>query len=223
MAPYLWALPFTHLSPHTCLVLDAGSPDAPNVVGYVVGCPDVLALAAAYPRYVADVLQSPQGKADVSPPPPQLDSLEPWWLEARDESGTRTRTRTRMPNPACLAQLAHSARWLLLDGVEGRSDLARAYRALLHVDLLDGWRGAGWGRRLVEGFVAAVRRAAGAGAGAGASSTSTTSKGAPDYGRGIHIGVAGENAGVVGFYEKVGFRVYPGGEREGNVWMVRDL
>jgi hypothetical protein len=29
---------------------------------------------------------------------------------------------------------------------------------------------------------------------------------------------------VVAFYEKLGFRVYPGGEKEGgNVWMVRDL
>jgi ribosomal protein S18 acetylase RimI-like enzyme len=44
-----------------------------------------------------------------------------------------------------------------------------------------------------------------------------------DYGKGIQLGVAGENTKVVPFYEKVGFRVYPGGEKEGNVWMVRDL
>jgi hypothetical protein len=43
------------------------------------------------------------------------------------------------------------------------------------------------------------------------------------FGRGSPLGVAGENTKVVKFYERVGFRVYPGGEKEGNVWMVRDL
>ena len=44
-----------------------------------------------------------------------------------------------------------------------------------------------------------------------------------DIGKGIQLGVSGENTKVVKFYEKVGFRVYPGGEKEENVWMVRDL
>jgi hypothetical protein len=37
------------------------------------------------------------------------------------------------------------------------------------------------------------------------------------------LGVSGENTKVVPFYEKMGFRVYPGGEAEGCVWMVREL
>lgn len=64
---------------------------------------------------------------------------------------------------------------------------------------------------MIERFVESVRLAG------------VEGEGKVDYGRGIHIGVAGENSKVVAFYEKVGFRVYEGGEKEGNVWMTRDL
>jgi ribosomal protein S18 acetylase RimI-like enzyme len=188
MAPYLWTLQFTHLSPSTCLVLDDG---AGRAVGYVIGTPDVFAFADAYPRYVADVLQSPQGAADV-PPPAQLDALEPWHTPAGEV------------NTACLAQMAYSVEWLVL-GAGAKRALVEAYRAMLHIDLLDGWQGQGWGRKMIEQFVERVRASGG------------------DYGKGIQLGVAGENTKVVAFYEKLGFRVYPGGETEGNVWMVRDL
>jgi ribosomal protein S18 acetylase RimI-like enzyme len=190
MAPYLWTLQFTHLFPQNCFVLDDGDG---NAVGYVIGTPDVFALAEAYPRYVAEVLQSEQGRADV-PPPAQLETLESW----RDEDGA--------VNGACLAQQAYNVNWLVLDGVEGKRELVERYRAMLHIDLLEGWQGQGWGRQMMEKFVDGVK-------GSGM-----------NYGRGIQLGVAAENTKVVKFYEKLGFRVYPGGEKEGgNVWMVRDL
>ncbi|KAK3303141.1 uncharacterized protein B0T15DRAFT_264902 [Chaetomium strumarium] len=193
MAPYLWTLPFTHLFPQNCLVLDDGDG---NAVGYVIGAPDVFALADAYPRYVAEVLQSDQGRADV-PPPAQLDTLESP-RDGEDGSGA--------VNGGFLAQQAYSVNWLVLDGVEGKREMVERYRAMLHIDLLEGWQGQGWGRQMIERFVEGVR-------GSGM-----------DYGRGIQLGVAAENTKVVKFYEKVGFRVYPGGEKEGgNVWMVRDL
>ncbi|KAK4034852.1 hypothetical protein C8A01DRAFT_18397 [Parachaetomium inaequale] len=191
MAPYLWTLPFTHLCPANCFVLDDG---AGNAVGYVIGTPDVFALAEAYPRYVAEVLLSDQGREDVPPlSPGQLERQEGWLLE---DGGV---------NPACLAQMAYKVEWLVLEGVQGKRELVGEYRAMLHIDLLEGWQGKGWGRQMIERFVEGVRGSGG------------------EYGRGIQLGVAGENTKVVPFYERVGFRVYPGGEREGNVWMVQDL
>ncbi|KAK4150655.1 hypothetical protein C8A00DRAFT_36752 [Chaetomidium leptoderma] len=191
MAPYLWTLQFTHLCPQHCFVLDDGTGQA---VGYVLGAPDVFAFAAAYPRYVDEVLLgTDQGREDV-PVPEQLERLEGWFKEGG------------VVNPVALAQMAFNVRWLVLEGVvEGKRELVEGYRAMLHIDLLEGWQGKGWGRKMIERFVQGVK-------GSGM-----------NYGRGIQLGVAGENTKVVPFYEKVGFRVYPGGEKEGNVWMVRDL
>ena len=191
MAPYLWTLQFTHLFPAHCLVLDDG---AGTAVGYVVGTPDVFALAQRYPRYVDEVLGGEEGRAEV-PQPRQLVEKEAWVVGEEGEV-----------NPECLAQLAYKVEWLVLEGVEGKRDLVEGWRAMLHIDLLEGWQGQGWGRKLIERFVEGVR-------GSG-----------EDYGKGVHLGVAGDNRKVVAFYEKLGFRVYPGGEKEGgNVWMVRDL
>jgi ribosomal protein S18 acetylase RimI-like enzyme len=60
---------------------------------------------------------------------------------------------------------------------------------------LEGWRADGWGRKLVEQFVAAVRAARG-----------------PEKGDtgGIWIGIAPDNDKVVKFYERVGFTLWPG-------------
>ncbi|KAK3991514.1 acyl-CoA N-acyltransferase [Cladorrhinum sp. PSN332] len=195
ISPYLWTLQFTHLSPQTCFVLDDGTG---KVVGYVIGTPDVFKFAADYPRYVKDVLQSPQGLQDV-PVPKQLDTLEGWTKP--DGGGV---------NVACLAQTAYKVEWLVLDGVEGKRELVEGYRAMMHIDLLEPWQGKGWGRKMIELFVRSVKEEA-------------EKEEGVDKGKGIQIGVAGENTKVVQFYEKVGFRVYPGGEREGNVWMVMDL
>ncbi|GAB1316156.1 Acetyltransferase [Madurella fahalii] len=204
IAPYLWTLPFTHLFPRNCFVLDDG---AGNAVGYVIGAPDVFALASEYPRYVGEVLGSETGRAEV-PVPAQLGEREAWWITTGTGTGTGTgtdRLGEREVNGACLAQLAYKVEWLVLEGVEGKMELVQGWRAMMHIDLLEGWQGQGWGRKMIDRFVEAVR-----------------SSGC-DYGKGIQIGVAGENTKVLGFYEKCGFRIYHGGEREGNVWMVKDL
>ena len=181
-------------------MLDDG---AGTAVGYVIGTPDVHAMAGAYPRYVDEVLTRGHGQG-VVPVPAQLDTKEEWWADSGPDGG-------RAVNEACLAQLAHHPRWLLLEGVPGKAELAGAYRATMHIDMVAAYQSRGWGRKLIERFEASVREAV---AGSG---------GALDAGKGIHIGVSGENTKVVPFYERVGFRVYPGGEAEGNVWMVRDL
>jgi len=177
-------------------VLDDG---AGTAVGYVIGTPDVFAFAAAYPAYVTTVLQA---QRDV-PPPPQLDVKEPWTV--RDADGRES------VSEAALAQLAYAPKLLLLEGVEGKPELVGTFRATMHIDLLPPYQGAGWGRKMIDTFIASVKEAAAA------------SGGALDFGKGIHIGVSGENTKVVPFYERCGFRVYPGGEKEGNVWMVKEF
>ncbi|KAK7716210.1 hypothetical protein SLS64_003362 [Diaporthe eres] len=202
LAPYIWTHQYTLLSPSTCFVLDDGSGAA---VGYVIGCPDVFAFADGYQRYVDEVLLRPAAGGDGAavPPPQQLDRLEPWFVSGGAGGGV---------NEECLRQLAHSPRFLLLEEGEGKAGLVGTYRATMHIDLLEGWQGQGWGRKMIEGFVASVRDAV-RGGGAGL-----------DCGRGVHIGVAWENKKVVPFYEKVGFRVYEGGQREGGtIWMVYEF
>lgn len=100
------------------------------------------------------------------------------------------------PNPACLAQIAHDGEELLR---RGREDMCAAYPATLHIDILEGWRDKGLGRGLVDRFLGSLP--------AGAK---------------VHLAAAGTNTRVVPFYERCGFRVLPGGEKTGNIWMVRD-
>ena len=175
---------------------------------YVIGCPDVFAFADAYPRYIEEVLGRGAGRTDV-PAPEQLNAQAPWFVPGTEAVDPRPGQPLGVVNEEALAQLAYSPRWLLLEGVEGRAEMVARYRATMHIDLLRPFQGLGWGRRMIEVFAESVREAV------------RTGKG--DAGSGIAIGVAGENDTVVPFYERVGFRVYEGGEREGNVWMVRDL
>ncbi|KAI0103038.1 hypothetical protein GGR51DRAFT_260710 [Nemania sp. FL0031] len=185
LSPYLWTHPYTFLSPSTCHVLDDGTGKA---VGYCIGCPDIHAFVASYPHYVTSILSR-----DI--PAPSFSAREPWIISSEDSS-------TETVNALALAQNAYRADWMLL---ENKAAVTARWRATMHIDLLPAWQRGGWGRALIERFVASVR-------GSGA-----------DYGEGEHIGVAGENSKVVPFYEKVGFRVTEGGECEGNIWMVRDI
>ncbi|KAK1991722.1 acetyltransferase [Colletotrichum falcatum] len=200
MSPYLWAHQYTLLSPSTCHVLDDGRGTA---VGYCVGCPSVGELAAAYPRYVAEVLEASA----------ELAGRRPRSLEAR---AAWEDAETGEVDEEALLQQAFKAEWLVLDA--DRAALWGGWRATMHVDLLGPWQGRGWGRRMVERFVESVReadRARGGGGGQGG--------GERLYGKGVHIGVGGENAKVVLFYEKLGFRVQPTGDKGSSIWMTRDI
>lgn len=110
-------------------------------------------------------------------------------------------------NAVSMAQTAYNPRWLLLEGNEDIIE-GRGYRATMHIDLLDGFRAGGWGRKLIERFVESVRAAAAAGGGGA--------------GRGIAIGIASDNGQVVQFYEKVGFKLLPTAG-DGGIRMARDL
>ncbi|OAQ73604.1 Acyl-CoA N-acyltransferase [Pochonia chlamydosporia 170] len=185
-APYIWTHQYTHLSPSTCFVLDDGTGKA---VGYCIGCPDIYAFQARYDDYVREVLE-PAGelpRADTY----KMERKLPWVVDGEFKEDA-------------LAQTAWSGHWLLVDGNEDL--LADGYRATMHVDLLDGWQGKGWGRKLVDLFVESVRK--------------TDS----EFGesKGIWIGVGASNAKVVPFYEKLGFRVKKREVRSSNITMVRD-
>lgn len=99
-------------------------------------------------------------------------------------------------NPTCLAQIAYDGEELLR---KGREEMCAEYPATLHIDILDGWRNRGLGRQLVDTFLGTL----------------------PE-GTKVHLAAAGTNTRVVPFYERCGFRVLPGGEKTGNIWMVRD-
>jgi GNAT superfamily N-acetyltransferase len=181
-------------------VLDDGRDEC---VGYCIGAPDVFRLVRNYPLYIAQVLGSPKDQEDV-PLPEQLTAMQPWFVPGPGSDGE---DEVKVVNGKLLAQLAYSADDLLVKGVEGKAELVQTCRAIMHIDILAPWQGKGWGFRLIQPFMAAVGDAK---AGNGV-----------DTGRGVQIGIAAENKKVVGFYEKVGFTVYPGGEKEGgNFWMV---
>lgn len=72
---------------------------------------------------------------------------------------------------------------LIHAGHHVRADLA-AYPAHLHIDLLPAAQGRGWGRRLMQTFLAQLRALE-----------------IP----GVHLGVGTNNRGAVQFYERVGF------------------
>ena len=220
------------LSPQTCFVLvdddnnNTEEEKHEKVVGYVIGTPDVHAFASAYPRYIKEVLQSPQGLVDV-PPPKQLDTLEdflipssPTATETGSESEEKKKEEFKV-NTVCLAQHAYNPNWLVLEGpsdralraaVQRKKEMVDTWRAMLHIDLLEGYQGKGWGTKMIERFVEGVRE-----------SVLTDSGGKLDCGRGVYLGASLENSKVVKFYEKVGFKVFEGGEAEGSIWMVRDI
>jgi ribosomal protein S18 acetylase RimI-like enzyme len=97
-----------------------------------------------------------------------------WWPEKRRQyAGTEVRADL---NDAWLL------RWI--ESPPPAPDFVAEYPSHLHIDLLPSLQGAGWGRRLVEVFCAAVR----------------------DRGsRGVHLGVGEGNARAIGFYRHLGF------------------
>ncbi|KLU82511.1 hypothetical protein MAPG_01583 [Magnaporthiopsis poae ATCC 64411] len=223
LAPYIWTHPYTDLAPQNCFVLDDGGG---RCVGYVIGCPDVFAFAAAYHAYVSKRLAAPEFM------PRQMAVREPWSVPAAGEGDPMDLGqdgREVVVNEQFLLQIARNPRWQLIEGTGdgAKQALVETYRATMHIDLLEPYQGKGWGRKMIDMFVGGVRGAGGKVVHVAVLDDETGAEREQemvlDYGKGIHIGVSGENTKVVPFYEKVGFRVHPGGESEGNVWMVYDL
>ncbi|PKS10961.1 hypothetical protein jhhlp_002720 [Lomentospora prolificans] len=191
VAPYVWAHQFTHLSPSTCFVLDDGTGKA---VGYVVGTPSIPDFVASYPSFISTILSR-----DIPKPEGPRRS---WSIPKGEENAGQV-------DPQCLAQMAYDGRWLVWENREG---LVSEYGATLHIDLEEKWRADGWGKKLVEEYVKAVR-----------ASWEATGGPGEGGGRGVHVIIGGENGKVVGFYERCGFKLLEGGEKEGTIWMGRKL
>lgn len=83
----------------------------------------------------------------------------------------------------------------------------------MHIDLLEGWRGQGWGWKIIKAFVASVRDAVREGGGD-----------VLDCGRGEHIGVVWRTRNLCHSTRGLGFRMHEAGQREGGtIWMVYEF
>lgn len=100
-----------------------------------------------------------------------------WWPE-RGRRFARTGEGTRQGG---LLSYADARR-------RGSEPFAHDYPAHLHIDLAPEAQGSGWGRRLIETFVGALRDA-------GVS--------------GVHLVASTENTGALAFYPRVGFTALP--------------
>lgn len=124
-----------------------------------------------------------------------------WWpplrerypLAPRADGTGRVGGTERTEADAAVVDLLHHPRlvdpWVLA-----------AYPSHLHVDLLPGWQGGGWGRRLLETLFDAL---------------------AADSSLGVHLGVARRNVQAVGFYRRMGFTELDGDD--GGLTMGRPL
>ncbi|KAH7020909.1 uncharacterized protein B0I36DRAFT_353644 [Microdochium trichocladiopsis] len=167
-----------------------------------------------------------------------------WTEDGKESKDEKQKKKTRMvTNPKALEQLAFRPDLLLAHPTFSKPTLDQqqqhpplpSYRATMHIDLLPGYQGQGWGRKLIDTFVESVVRAASAAA-AGSShrqideeeeeKEDSSARGRrdnrPDYGSGIWIGVSPENRKVLPFYARVGFRLVMNDDAEGVV-LVRDI
>jgi len=155
----------------------------------VVGTPSIPSFIASYPSYITTILFR-----DVPPPGP--GPRRDWLIPEGEEGAGEV-------DPECLRQMAYDASWL---SEEGREDIVGEYGATLHIDLDERWRGGGWGKRLIERFLESVMEI-----------WKTEGGLSGGKGRGVHVGIAGENAKVMGFYARCGFVLL--GERDGTILM----
>jgi GNAT superfamily N-acetyltransferase len=138
-------------------------------VPYQVLAPDFAFVLDAGSGAVGYVVAAPDTNAFAE----RLDSE--WWPQVRLEVADLTPSK------------ASDERALSLIRRPERKDTAMLadYPAHLHINLLPPYQGTGWGRRMIETELAALK-----------------ARGVP----GLHLGVSAGNAKVLGFYEKLGFR-----------------
>jgi ribosomal protein S18 acetylase RimI-like enzyme len=109
------------------------------------------------------------------------------WMEAEWLPVLRQRYRLPYPEDKTRSPLeAHLVAAIHNDLSEAMPPELADYPAHLHIDLLPSIQGAGWGRKLIETLVAALRE-----------------RNIP----GVHLGVSSTNTGAIAFYRKVGFTV----------------
>jgi ribosomal protein S18 acetylase RimI-like enzyme len=105
-----------------------------------------------------------------------------WWPEVRRTIGRLAPTRPRD---------AAAIDWVM-NPPDHSDELLTDYPAHLHINVLPGAQSSGWGRRLIETEIAALKA---------------------DGVRGVHLGVAPDNERAKGFYRHLGFEDVSRGEK----------
>ncbi len=117
---------------------------------------------------------------------PDTDEFEAWF---HDEWWPRFAERWPLPD---VERSQQDGTLIYAYGREpGREPYSQGYPAHLHIDLLPEVQGQGWGRRLIDTLVAALRER-------GVS--------------GLHLVAGADNAGALAFYPRVGFEPIPSHE-----------
>lgn len=194
ISSYLWCHPYPQLSPETCFVLDSGAGEA---VGYILGTADTEAFAK---RWKSDFLPSLDQK--VLPRP----------LNSAVESKQAPEGDSDLPTH--LLNLVYNDYPTMLN--LSRPQMMERWPAHLHIDILPSHQRQGWGRKLIDTFLAAL---------------------AERHCQGVHLGMEAGNAGSLKFYETLGFSRYPfvldhgasgekgrtGEESAGVIYLVKEL
>jgi len=146
----------------------------------------VLPYAARHPE-LAFVVETDDGRvAGYVVGTPDTDAFEAWF---HDEWWPRFADRWPLPDSE---QSRQDGNLLYAYGREpGREPYSQGYPAHLHIDLLPELQGQGWGRRLIDTLVAALRER-------GVS--------------GLHLVASSDNVGALAFYPRLGFEPLPSHE-----------
>lgn len=143
----------------------------------------VLPYVARHPD-LAFVVETDDGRvAGYAVATDATDAFEAWF---RDEWWPER--GALWPKPECERSRQDGTLIYAYSRAPGVEPYAARYPAHLHIDLLPELQGQGWGRRLIETIVAALR-----------------ARGV----RGLHLVASADNAGALAFYPRVGFDPIP--------------
>jgi ribosomal protein S18 acetylase RimI-like enzyme len=160
IASYAWCRPYFILEPENCFVVDNGGGKA---VGYIIGTPDTRAFVQQWHEQYIQYLN----QQDLHEPGPDENTS---WTENICAS-----LRKYIHDPD---QLLHE-KW---------PALMQNYPGHLHIDVLPEYQRFGMGRKLMEAFLAQMRR---------------------QESSGIHLGMVSSNEGAEKFYRRMGFGRFP--------------
>lgn len=169
---YLYCHQYPYISPRTCFVLESEAGEAGEVVGYILGTPSTAEYARQYRQLLPDML-SKLAKIGVQPPPDYA-------AEGREAPTFDEDAAAHLLYEAC-----HKTEESLNSEMP---ELWEKWPAHFHIDILPSHQRQGWGRKMIETMLTALR-----------------AEGA----QGVHLGMEAHNSGAEKFYSAMGFERYP--------------
>jgi len=167
IASQIYCHQYPHLSPTTCFVLET---DSGEVVGYILGTPSTSAFCQKWKQTFPSVL------AEIG-------------LEAPPDYAAEGRPEPTFEEDAA-AQLLYQAYYKPEEMLNGNFEgLWERWPAHFHIDILSEWQRQGWGRKMIETMLRALK-----------------AEGA----RGVQLGMEAGNGGAEKFYKAMGFERFPG-------------